>query len=427
MGDGRESTRQRILDAGVSLWGEEAPAELFAGLSVARISRMAGVTRTTFYAYWESTEEYLLDLTRHLSVPGLGADPKPAGPAVDALTSAGSELVNRFLEACDRYMMAMVDDPRLRLRLGLQSKMDDPEIADGLRAVVHETEAIRSRIFARQLPTWGRWNRSPLEGHHVHAILTAMAEGLAVRHVLEPERFPVRLYGLAALSLLIMLTARRENDRSLYDVLEVANDWASSATDRPERVAPNPGTPLSDEDVRRLILEARRLASVSGWEDVSLSGVALLSGMPEARVMEAFGSKAGLAMAIFLFNVSARQEDLVETDDPLADLRSMLAVSVDELRRSPVFSQSMVAILSGTMTFATPSNFAFDPHVGLEAAVGRAQAAGALDPTLDTAELASVLGRTLLLSNLPMTRTFGTHVDAIELVLRGAGAAPRTD
>lgn len=49
------TTRARILQAGLDLWIDTPPAELFGGLNVSRLAKAAGVTRATFYAYWSTT------------------------------------------------------------------------------------------------------------------------------------------------------------------------------------------------------------------------------------------------------------------------------------------------------------------------------------------------------------------------------------
>lgn len=416
--EGSGTTRERMLDAGIALWSTEPPAELFAGLSVARIAREAGVTRTTFYAYWSSTEEYLHDLAGHLLRADRGTDPRPAGAGIRALADAGTSFSRGFLASADEFIVAMAADPRLRVQLGLSSKLDDPDIADLLRGLTVGTEAIRSERLQTALPAWGRVARSPLEPHHLHAVATSLAEGLAIRHALDPERFPEQIFGLTMLSLLLVATRRIDDERTLDDVLEVVDDWAARKSElRQTRTSPL-DLPLSPADTTRLVHFARRLAASEGWLGVSLNRLAAVTEIPEARVLRTFGSKMGLAMAIFLLNVSERYDDVVPGDDAMADLRTLLDINVDELTRAPAHALAMVALIAGDATFARPSSFEFDPHPRTIDAVARVQAAGDLDPSLDTTRLTTLLLRNVLLDSVPGSTTHDLGV--IDIVLRGA-------
>lgn len=420
MGDGRESTRKRMLDAGISLWTTEPPSELFAGLSVARVARESGVTRSTFYAYWSSTDEYLLDLVDHLLLPDQGIDPVRSGGGIRSLIE-GPAISRRFLDHADTSLRANAADQRMRVRFGLFSKLDDPEIAEMLRRVLDQTQTIRSANLQSVLPVWGRRVRPPLEPHHLHAIMTALLDGLAVRHVLDPERFPVRVFGLAVLSLLLVCTRQVGDERNLEDVLEVVDDWMTASGDIRRRHAAKIDQPLSDAEIDDLVRVARQLAASEGWFGISLTHLASFTNTPEARVQRTFGSKMGLGMAIYLLNISERYDELEPTDDALADLRTVLEINVDELRRSPAHALSMAAIIADGGSYARPDSFAFDPQPRTMAAVRRAQDAGQLDASIDTAQLSTFINRTILLACLPdAPRDF----DVIGAILDGVRPRP---
>lgn len=418
MTEGKEATRRRMLDAGVGLWSAEPPAELFGGMSVARIAKSAGVTRSTFYAYWSSTEEYLLDLALHLSEPGRGMDPRIPGEGFASLIRSAPRLAQRFIDVCENYVEALAADPRLRVRFGLFSKVDDPEIADVLRQAIDHTEAIRATQFRALLP-WGRQPRPPLTGDHLHAVGTALAEGLVVRHILDPERYPARLYGMTMLAMLLVLTGRPDDERHLETVLEVANDWVVSSFEQATRV-PKDDRGLSDFDVTELTRTARRLASSEGWLNLSLGGLAMLTRTSEARVNHAFGSKMGLGLAMFLLTLSERYDELEPSDDPLADLRRLFTIAADELKRNPAYAQSIAVLIASGASFSPPASYPFDPEPVVVVAVRRAQDAGLLDPMLDADHFAALLNRTNVLANVPAIASLTANVDGVDLLLRGA-------
>lgn len=419
--------RQRMLDAAVRIWGEATTADVFAGLSVTEVARKAGVTRSTFYAHWSTTEDYLRDLVDHLADPVWGSTPADTASADSALGRGGLRLLERLLAACDVHVRALLDDPAFPVRLALMARIDDPALADGLRAAQRDAVGAYGRQTTQLNALWGRVVRPPFEPQHLLMLLEAMAEGAAQHHRLDPERFPITVYGLAAMSFLMVATRHPTDTRSVHEVLEAINDWPTA---RPATVAsssPIDTSPLSDDEIRVILAEARRLADSEGWIELSLSRLAAQTSTPESRILRAFGSRAGLALAVYLLALSERFDLVEPSDDPMADLRALLEIKIDELQRTSVFAQSIAAILSGGSTYARPHSFDFDPRPRFVAAIERARASGCLDPDIDAGELASILDDTVLVSNLRLTTRNVVATDAVELVLRGAGAPPKAE
>lgn len=419
--------RQRMLDAAIRIWGEASTADLFAGLSVTEVARSAGVTRSTFYAHWPTTADYLRDLVDHLADPVWGSTPTDAASADAVLGRGGLRLLERLLAASDQHVRALIDDPAFPVRLALMARVGDPTLVDGLRIAQHDAASAYGRQTSQLNTLWGRVVRPPFEPQHLLMLLEAMAEGTAQRHRLDPERFPTSVYGLAAMSLLLVATRHPSDNRTVHEVLEVVNDWPTA---RPAAVAsssPIDTSPLSDTEIRVILAEARRLADSEGWIELSLARLAAQTSAPESRILRAFGSRAGLALSVYLLAVHERFDLVVPSEDPMADLRALLEIKIDELQRTSVFAQSIAAILSGGSTYARPHSFEFDPRPRFVAAIERARSSGCLDPTLDASELATILDDTVLVSNLRLTARNALSIDAVELVLRGAGAAPKAE
>jgi len=414
-----------MLDAAQTIWGEASTADLFAGLSVTEVARTAGVTRSTFYAHWPTTEAYLRDLVAHLADPVWGSTPADTASADSVLGRGGLRLLDRLLTACDGHVHALLDDPAFPVRMALMSRISDPALIDGLRIAQRTAANDYGRQTTQLDALWGRVVRPPFEPQQLLMILGAMAEGTAQLHRLDPERFPTTVYGLAAMSLLLVATRHRADTRTVHEVLETINDWPTARPATLPSSSPIDTSPLSDSETRVILAEARRLADTEGWIELSLSRLAAQTSTPESRILRAIGSRAGLALAVYLLAVSERYDLIVPSGDPMADLREMLEIKIDELQRTSVFAQSIAAILSGGSTYARPRSFDFDPRPRFVAAVERARSSGCLDPTIDASELATILDDTVLVSNLRLTARAPLSIDAVELVLRGAGAVPK--
>jgi AcrR family transcriptional regulator len=421
-------TRQRILEAGLALWQEEPPAELFGGYSVARVARAAGVTRATFYAYWPSTEAYFDDLLEHLTAREPEGYRPGVGQAVARIGSAGPEVSQQFLDACAMQLTGLLDDPALRVRLGFLSCMDDAHVAAKLREHYRSVERRTYDIYAHIRTSWGRENRPEITDVQLQAVFTALMEGLAARHRIDPEAVPFELYGRISVALLLVLTRRFDDPRTLDDLLVTINSWPAVGlrlrARRSDGGEPPPGPVLDATGARRAVEAARRELAATTWQNLTMGELAAVSNVPEEALLRAFGSKAGLAMAIFKLNVHDRYRTLRHTGEPVTDLRRMLAVSLDELRRAPALTQSVVLVHAGAASVPVPGIVDWDPIPTLLEQVRLTQEAGQLSADLDAATFTGTLLRVMLADSAPPTTAPWSGADAVELLLRGAGAPP---
>ena len=421
----------RILEAGVSLWIDEPPSVLFGGYTVARVAKAAGVTRSTFYSYWPSTKDYLDDLIEHLAHREPVVRTSAVSEAITNMRLTGPDIVAGFLSAFDAQFDAVLADPALRIRLGFLSQMDDPDVAERLREhyKLVEQRSERTHVFLRE--NWGRKTRSPVSDEHLRAIYATITDALAARHRIDPEGMPREIYGYVALTLLLVITARVDDQRDLEAVFDPVNSWPSSGLaiksaqmSADELSSANPPRPLDPDAAREVAVATRRLITRIGWTELSLSEIAVVTGFPERTLAQAFGSKSGLAMAIFELNVSERFEMLERTGDPITDLRAMLALSAEELRRSPAIAQSVVLLYAGAATRVLPELVQHSSYATYMTCALEAQAAGQFDADLEVAPFIATVLRLLLLENCPSPTGRDNNGSSIELLLRGAGAPP---
>ena len=425
------STRERLIQAGFRLWLEEPPAVLFSGFSVSRIAKAAGVTRATFYAYWPTADDYLGDLASEL-VDGahqLGYDRLVSTTAGTVGMSRGGA-VGVMLESCAREFDRLVNDPALRVRLGFLSKMDDPEVAAALREGYRSAEAVKIAAYEMIGEQWGREPRAPFDLATAHTLYAMVGEAMAARHVIDPEGMPAELYGLVILGLMLFISRRYDDARTLPELIEHINSWPSVGAQKREHhhdVGPATSTAALDAATAlEVVRAARRLHGTMGWNQLAITEIASVAGVTDEAVLRTFGSKAGLAVALLDVAIGERLAELPRHDaDPMSSLRETLAVVSDELRRDPALCQSALMLYAGAATMP-PGTHAENSHVRstLRRQLDAAKAAGQIREEVDTDSLAIGLTRLLIAEHGPRPSNVSTPIDLADLVLRGAAAPP---
>lgn len=419
------STRDHLLDTGIAMWASTPVAELYGGYSVSAVAKAAGVTRATFYSYWPSTDAYLDDLLEHLvSVAPVGFDPDVAD-AVNRLTIVGSDVVTNFLAGADRQLRHLVEDPALYVRYGFLARLDDPVVRERLRAQYRRIDEDRIEVFRGVTTRWGRKPRPPLSWEQYTRIYTMVIETAALHHRLDPETLPAEIYGFVAMALTLVLTARIGDDRPIAEIAEPLNSFPAAGLRMREQAATSsslvPPPVLRDADaIARAVIEAsERLVGEGAWTELTLTAVAMAADTTERTVLNLFGSKPGLAAALFTERYVARAAQIEQTDDPLHDLRAHLALSAEELRRAPALTQSVLLVFAGAATGPAPGVLRGDPMAGIVDNVQRAQDAGLLDGSIDARSVSEMLRRTLLTQVAPLPAAMDPRADAVEVLLRG--------
>jgi len=421
-------TRSRILDAGFRMWVDEPPEVLFAGFTVSRVAKAAGVTRATFYSYWPSTDAYLQDMLEHLRDHRPDGYDQAVASAAGKVGTAGADVVAQLLAACDREFAIIRADPALRVRLAFLSQMDDPRVAEQLRARYRSYEEIKVAGYSRVIEGWGREPRPPLDHEIMQSVFQMLGDGMAARNLIDPEAMPEQAYGFVVLALVMMLTRRIDDPRDLPQMIDQINTWPALGLrlQGQQRGHQPLVTPTLDRSTARAVAQtARQLLGTMGWSELALGEIASVMGLTDEMLLRAFGSKSGLAMMIFNLTLTERYAEMPRSGDPITDLRRMLAGMADELRRIPALTQSVVLLMAGIAAMPMPEiAVEQDPVPTLVAQVEAAQAAGQLLADLEPTDFAYSLVRVLLTENAPPVPALRSGVGLAELVLKGAGAPP---
>ncbi len=380
-------TERRLLEAAFRVWADEPPSVVFGGLSVSRIAKVAGVTRATFYSYWSSIDDYVHDLLDHLA----SLDPEGWRPTADAamrrLGAASVQVTPDLYAAAENQLLAVMGDPAFRLRMAFVSKADDETTTERLRARYRLVEARTELASVNIRESWGREVRPPLTGAQLQAVYTAFTEGYAARRSIDPETAPVDLYGKIVLGLTMLVTRRKDDHRTLDEVLDSANTWPavgmrlSRETNRLEPPLPGPG--LDSATARKVVIQARRLQASMAWHELTLADIANVTGLGEELLVRGFGSKTGLAMAIFMLNVHERHQSIDRSGDPATGLRTLIAAGAAELQRAPGLTQNVLQILVSDTTLPITGLIDWDPLADVIEQVEATQRAGQMRTDID--------------------------------------------
>ncbi len=429
---GGQSTRERILDAGITIWNDLDPTILLGGFTAVRVAEAAGVTRSTFYSYWPTTAEYITELVDHLATLDSTDYPTIVARAglIEPPGSPVTDIPRRIVEDCAVHLEVAAADPSLGLRLAFLAKADRPEVADTLRDVYRRSDEAQFATFRQSLERWGRDIRAPFDEDRLKVVFSTLLEGMAARRRIDPERFPADLYGWALLPLLLMVTRRPSDDRTLLELADSLNGWPAagitSQLRRQERHSEAAEIDIAPDSMRQITIAVRRLLSELSFAKISMSELAIVTGYSEPTLQQMYGSLAGVAMCIFFLNCFERYEAPTIASTAIERLRELIAINSDEVRRVPAMTQNMTLLLSGNAPRPRTDLINFDPRIEFDTCIAKVQAEGDLDPSIDPRIIGETLRRMILVEASPLTNPSLGSLDTVEVFLRGAGAPPAT-
>ena len=210
----RARTRGQLLDAGQELLPGAVRRGLEHALGPGPVSQRADVSRQTWYRYWRADDSaYLDDLLRSAldtilvtAAPRLDSaarTPDPTG-AADAVARAHAALVTQHRVVLAHLVGAV---------LALEDRVLEDEAGTRPTSAPEILRTFHSRLHAVLAAAYGtvldRWNRRPRRGLDLDAIVDlveALADGFALRGIVDPETAGAEAFAPAAVELLLRLT-----------------------------------------------------------------------------------------------------------------------------------------------------------------------------------------------------------------------------
>jgi AcrR family transcriptional regulator len=172
-----QSEKRRAIEAGVLTATERllAGGSSYADLSIDRISKEAGISRTAFYFYFRDKRELLTRLAEGVM--------DELYEQAEAWFAAGTDGPDR-LEAALRSIVAVYDEHGVLLRAVVEASTYDEEIAGFWRTVIGRfVDAAAARIEAEQAA--GR--AAGLDPHATAFVLAWMTERSVHEHLAAPR------------------------------------------------------------------------------------------------------------------------------------------------------------------------------------------------------------------------------------------------
>ena len=325
----RVDRRQALLEAAWEVVDELPLHKVFAGATAAAVSARAGVTTGSFFHHFANSTEFADAMVRSVAVPLPEAE-ATNDEFIDALEHM--EMTEAIRSTAQLVWDLFTGDPDLaassRRLLLLHAHTAAPLAPDGhdgrtvgdlLRAVADGVERSGLTMSEEVMRRSRRTMVEPFRLSDLVLTLSALFNGLAQRHALDPAVVPADLYSEMSAVLVATLTQPVGGRRHVDDVATVSTgDLSPQARTGAVR----------REATRRRIVDASAGLFADGWEEVTASEVADHAGVSTQTVLNAFGSVRSVAAATFGRHVVA-----VEVPDdavPRAEaLRSVLVQLAD--------------------------------------------------------------------------------------------------
>ncbi|MGZ4617884.1 MAG: TetR/AcrR family transcriptional regulator [Frankiaceae bacterium] len=193
-----EQTRVELLEAGADLLREEPVGDILSQVKVADVARRAGGRSIgAVYHHWRDQDSYRRDLLAYILQPGryrgaheaaalaatVGEEREPGGPRT-SLEAAVRTMGNQLFDE-------LKVNPWLVLQMALWSKqVTDPYVRGLLKELYQGIDANFEPVMDAALRGYGLRIKEPFDIHLLAVVLTALAEGLAMRWGVDPDAVP---------------------------------------------------------------------------------------------------------------------------------------------------------------------------------------------------------------------------------------------
>jgi AcrR family transcriptional regulator len=410
---------ERLLQAGVDLFAQKGPAALYDGMTVSSLARRARTTRATFYHHWPTLDAYFVDLVRHVFKAGRRLPPEPVRYAefldstksrTEAVRAGGATL-----------LQTVIEDQAFPLRMCISvtaTESNAHDVLEGYRTQ-HDEPGRESTTFLWDL--WRRVPREPFDHQSVAVIWTAMLDGLALRQRLDPDLDAPALFGNLAVALLPALS------RDIDDPMDL-DQWAAPLEQISPGAAPAartrsaPPAGVTREQVARAVLQAAfDLLEDLPWGEVTVRQLADRAQVSELAVLDAFGSKAGVAALVLSQLTYRRAAGLAPAADPLDELRQILQSMRAVMRQNRAMSRATLMYVTENAPGPHAETVADLPFAFHRIADGirRAQEAGELRTDVAADPLALHWARSILLEQVATGVEGVEGFDLVDVLING--------
>lgn len=302
-----DDPRARLLQAGVELTDRLPLTKVFAGTTSAAVADAAGVTTGSFFHHFRTQAEFV-DAMVLAALP----TPEDLGEQVDELVDSLDhiDLLEVLRASLKDTWEVHSGEPDIQRSQRFQSlliahhdaSLSRPEgdmttVGDVLRTSyrIRHDQAVRG--WARLLEMTGRTFVAPFDIDRIAIALTALFEGLLLRHQFDPEAADDELFSDISAALATALTIPKGSRVRLADLVQ-------PAADRPHL------SPQARSGARRRRATRARITDAAtgmfgdGWESVTALEVADAAGVSHQTVLNLFGGTREVAASTFVRHIA---------------------------------------------------------------------------------------------------------------------------
>ena len=302
-----DPTRERLVRAGLRTFDELPLRKVFAGATTAKVADAAGVTTGSFFHHFANAAEFT-DALALSYVQSPFTQTETVDELFESLQHLGLVQVLRT-NLADTWQVYVGDEGiryHLRGQMTFWAHHTQPlsrphgefvSVGDILRQSYDARDDAAAGGWEQLLHLTGRTLVEPFTIHQISQVMTALFEGLRVRHDLDPESIDDELFGNVGAALASAMTVPRGSRVRLADLGAPLVDQSRMS-------------PQARSGARRRRVTRQRITDASvglfsqGWEDVPVSDVAEAAGVANQTVINLFGTVQGVAGATFARHVA---------------------------------------------------------------------------------------------------------------------------
>ncbi|WP_033429386.1 TetR/AcrR family transcriptional regulator [Saccharothrix syringae] len=420
--------RERLLDAGVELLFEDGAKVLGRGLNVAEIAARAEVSEKTFFATFGDKGRYVEALLLRFTRTPQRASGELGEVVEQALADSQGDPRRMLRTVCDWDYRQVRSDPTTLMQLAvLVLGRGHPGALKRLRQLYAGYDEAGVRAYRPVLARWSTSLRAPFTLEHLAVALTALVEGLALRHLADPDAVPDTLFGDTVVALVGALLDPEQGHGHVDDVIAPLADEVVRAH-RADHLDNLPEHPRN-----AVIAAARHEFAHRGYYATSPAHIASRAAVPLPVLTQLFPVKASI-VAGALRGPYADLRSLVDDDlalgvAPTTMLRRHLEqLAAFALNHREFAEALLMAAVHRPAQLDTEAVREIDLPAVLIPALRAGIAAGDFRADLDARDLAETLAHTLLLRCLTHPdATAAEHAATVGTLVDGLPGRPRTD
>jgi AcrR family transcriptional regulator len=209
-----QQTREELLEAGLRLLLRLPASAAFGHLTANKIATEAGRTSGAFFHQWSTLDAYLDDFVAYVLRPELAVNLVKTAETIFAGLQEGMGFAEALIRAGQDVPQRTAKDAQTIIELLMWNRaLHDEDFRQRVSRHYDALDAGAAPIFEGLMAILKRTPRPPFTPETMGAVITAIAEGLAVRAYLSPGFYPEQLFGWIVAALTPLFTREEDDER----------------------------------------------------------------------------------------------------------------------------------------------------------------------------------------------------------------------